>query len=670
MNPYSRQVVAGTTFLSPTDFYIEVDTLLGEATVVLPSISTIMEIVAKLGITFAGIRIVDISDNASVNNIVILTGGNDLVNNTSSITLNTNGVGGIFTTISGTEWAYSQNSTGGGGGGGDAVILLGGGTGSSYRCGNNNSANSQYSTISGGCENVISGGEGFSTIGGGRCNSASQFGSTISGGTNNTASSSYSAVGGGSSNCSSGIWSVITGGRQNTASGYYFPSIGGGYFNTASGFYSSTVSGGSQNIASNGNSTVIGGIFNIASGNGATVAGGGTNTASNYYSTVSGGDCGTASGYYSVVGGGRCNTASGYSSTISGGQNNISSGCWSSINGGANNTTSGEYSSVVGSSNTSSGVRSVVSGGGLNTSSSYNTVVGGGSRNTSSASYSTVSGGYNNTSSGYYSTVGGGRDNNATGVYSSIGGGSGNTASGSYSAILGGKCNTVSGLYSGSFGCNLNASCNCTFYTNNHCACGSLYTSAISSGCAVCSTTGGQLIGYTPIPPNYGLYAQTANSTPITGTIVESSLIGSGLGTLSVPANGFQVGDSFVVKLYGHITCVGTATIHIRIKSGSVLLADTGIITLDVTTNKHWNIEVNFTIRSLGIASVGSIVSAGLFSYIKNSGLNFEGANFVFLNNTTFDTTILNTLDITAEWNTNNAGNSIYSNIFVLNKIY
>ena len=169
---------------------------------------------------------------------------------------------------------------------------------------------------------------------------------------------------------------------------------------------------------------------------------------------------------------------------------------------------------------------------------------------------------------------------------------------------------------------------------------------------------------------NYGLYSQTANSTIITATTSELSLIGAGVGTLSVPANIFQVGDSFVAKLFGHITCVGTATIQIKVKSGSVLLVDTGIIALDVTTNKHWNIEVNFTIRSLGIASVGSIVSAGLFSYIKNSGLNFEGANFVFLNNTTFDTTILNTLDITAQWNTNNAGNNIYSDIFVLNKIY
>lgn len=169
---------------------------------------------------------------------------------------------------------------------------------------------------------------------------------------------------------------------------------------------------------------------------------------------------------------------------------------------------------------------------------------------------------------------------------------------------------------------------------------------------------------------NYGLYAQTANSVPITATIVESTLVGSGVGTLSVPANSFKIGDSFVAKLYGHISCVGSATIQIRIKSGSIVLADTGIVALDTTTNKHWMVDVNFTIRSLGGAGVGSIASGGLFSYIKNSGLNFEGENFSIVNNTTFNTAIINTLDITAQWNTNNAGNTIYSEIFTLNKIY
>ena len=172
----------------------------------------------------------------------------------------------------------------------------------------------------------------------------------------------------------------------------------------------------------------------------------------------------------------------------------------------------------------------------------------------------------------------------------------------------------------------------------------------------------------TPFPLTFGLFAQTGSSTPVSGTTVETSIIGSGTGTLSVPINGFRVGDSFIGKLNGHISCVGSAEIQIRVKANSVLLGDTGVIALDASTNKHWQLDLNFTIRSIG--SVGSIVSYGSFGYIKNSGLNFEGANFVTVNNTTFDTTILNTIEITAEWNTNNSGNSIYSDIFVLNKIY
>jgi len=173
-----------------------------------------------------------------------------------------------------------------------------------------------------------------------------------------------------------------------------------------------------------------------------------------------------------------------------------------------------------------------------------------------------------------------------------------------------------------------------------------------------------------PATSNYGLYAATANSTPITGTTAELSLVGAGVGTLSVPANTFKVGDSFHAKLIGHISCVGSATLDIRVKSGSVLLADTTVINLSAATNKHWEINIYFTIRSIGTAGVASLVSGGLFSYTKNSGTNFEGTNFSIINNTTFDTTISNTLNITAQWNTNNAGNSIYSELCILNKLY
>ncbi len=168
-----------------------------------------------------------------------------------------------------------------------------------------------------------------------------------------------------------------------------------------------------------------------------------------------------------------------------------------------------------------------------------------------------------------------------------------------------------------------------------------------------------------------GLFAQTADSIPVTNTTVESSLISTGLGSLTVPANTFQTGDSFKATLTGHLSCVGSATLEIRIKTlGGILLADTGVMALSAATNKDWNLDVNFTIRTLGAATVASMASGGLFAYTKNSGLNFEGVNFSIINNTTFDTTILNTLVITAQWNAANVGDSIYSEIFTLNKTY
>ena len=87
-------------------------------------------------------------------------------------------------------------------------------------------------------------------------------------------------------------------------------------------------------------------------------------------------------------------------------------------------------------------------------------------------------------------------------------------------------------------------------------------------------------------------------------------------------------------------------------------------------TNKHFDLQVRFTIRALGAAGVAAKASYGVFTYSKNAANQFEGQDFSIVNNTTFNTTISNTLDITAQWSTNNAGNNIYSESFILTKIY
>lgn len=174
-----------------------------------------------------------------------------------------------------------------------------------------------------------------------------------------------------------------------------------------------------------------------------------------------------------------------------------------------------------------------------------------------------------------------------------------------------------------------------------------------------------------PLPVVYGLYAQTANSAIVTDTTAETTIIGTGVGTLSVPANGFAVGDSFRAILGGVINATNNQTIRIRMRTGSVLLLDSGLENLgSAVTNDVWSLNVDFTIRQLGTAGVASIVSLGSFHYTKTNNASVQGFGFNVVNNTTFDTTINNTLDITVEWGSASIGNNIYSDIFILNKTY
>ena len=168
-----------------------------------------------------------------------------------------------------------------------------------------------------------------------------------------------------------------------------------------------------------------------------------------------------------------------------------------------------------------------------------------------------------------------------------------------------------------------------------------------------------------------GLYAQTANSATVTNTTAETTIIGAGVGTLSVPANGFAVGDSFRAILGGLMNAGNNETIRIKLKTGSVVLLDSGIQNLgSAVTNDVWSLNVDFTVRQIGTAGVASIVSLGGFHYTKTNNASVQGFGFNVVNSTTFDTTISNVLDVTAQWGAASTGNNIYSDIFILNKTY
>jgi hypothetical protein len=465
--------------------------------------------------------------------------------------------------------------------------------------------------------------------------------SLVGGGTGNTSSGDYSFVGGGKCNTSSGTYSTISGGWDNTSSGYY-TTISGGYTNTAIGFYS-IIGGGLQNTSNGQHSTVGGGKLNKSICCNSTVSGGYCNTSNCTSATVSGGVCNTSSGIYSFVGGGQSNTASGIHSVVGGGEQNKATSLCNFVGGGGQNTALG-----------------------------FRTTIAGGRSNTTSSTYSIIGGGWGNKAICTTSVIGGGRFNVACGDNASILGGIVNTSISNFGTILGGSGNTVNHELSGAFGKDVVSVSACTFHVNYLALQNTpetdvqTYTQYLTRD----SATGVVKTKLNPGPTVYGLFTQTGDSVVVSATTVEATLIGGGVGTLLVPPNGFSIGDSFRIKMGGVISNPSNDDIRIRLKSGSVDLGDSLLQNLSVHSNDTWCLDIDFIIRNIGGTSIASIMTIGSFATTKKNGGDVQGFSFETLNNTTFNTTISNTLNITVEWGQVDSGDIIYSRTFVLNKIY
>ena len=173
-----------------------------------------------------------------------------------------------------------------------------------------------------------------------------------------------------------------------------------------------------------------------------------------------------------------------------------------------------------------------------------------------------------------------------------------------------------------------------------------------------------------PSSNSYGLFAQTAESNFVYHSSGETSIVGAGVGTLSVPANTFKVGDSFLVRMCGELTCANNEQLHIHIKSNGVKIIDGLVYTLSAANNKGWELTLDFTIAQIGGAGTAEILSNCLFTYNKNANNNIDGVHLRQKEKSDFNTTINNNLTITAEWIGSSGANRIKSQNFTLTKVF
>jgi hypothetical protein len=170
-------------------------------------------------------------------------------------------------------------------------------------------------------------------------------------------------------------------------------------------------------------------------------------------------------------------------------------------------------------------------------------------------------------------------------------------------------------------------------------------------------------------PPN-GIFCQTENSNIVTNTTSKTSIIGTGIGGLKIPKNTFKIGDSYHFKIGGSLSCLQNSTLDFFIETDSSILIDTNPIDLSATTDKGWELEVDFTIRKIGGLGVAEIQSNGQFVHNKNANNVYEGTNFNYLNDTTFSTEIDQLLKVDVQWGAAFASDIIISNYAVLSRTY
>lgn len=156
----------------------------------------------------------------------------------------------------------------------------------------------------------------------------------------------------------------------------------------------------------------------------------------------------------------------------------------------------------------------------------------------------------------------------------------------------------------------------------------------------------------------YDLFTQTVSVT-VGGTSSETTVIGTGIGSTTIPAGFLQASDKIRFVILGHLSTAALTpgTLRIRIKLGSSTIADTGAQNLASGVSNSGVFGLSFTTcRTVGAS--GSLMTQGRFAV--PSGL-LTDATWPMVNTSaaTVDTSTNQTADVTVEFSNNSASNTI-----------
>jgi hypothetical protein len=150
-----------------------------------------------------------------------------------------------------------------------------------------------------------------------------------------------------------------------------------------------------------------------------------------------------------------------------------------------------------------------------------------------------------------------------------------------------------------------------------------------------------------------GVYSESSGFSTASTTEINILAQGANEGSLSIPANTFKALNMYSFKASGVLTGGSNDIFTLRAKTTSpapalpVILGEIIVQLQDNNLNNvAWDITIDFTIRTIGVSGVASLVLSGAFRYTNNNDVVRTFLRTIVLTSG-FDTTIDNTLELT-----------------------
>ena len=176
------------------------------------------------------------------------------------------------------------------------------------------------------------------------------------------------------------------------------------------------------------------------------------------------------------------------------------------------------------------------------------------------------------------------------------------------------------------------------------------------------SGSAGQTLSTATFPPVVSMFIRNNGDVTVANTTTETSVLGAAQAgsTKTIEAGLARVGRTFYVRLYGTLGITGTPTLRLRIKLGSTTIVDTTAATINVpSSGGGFLIEGVLSIRAVGASGevMGHTLKGTITPFGSAGGnmLGFAATAAV----TPVDFTVAQAIDVTVQWGTANAANTL-----------